>query len=105
MVNGWPDEKLFHEFVGNVLATARGPDKNRRVRAFGEMVALLWARGHYAATIRLEALWHRLYGVEDFTLFCAYPRAGLNRGRAEAIAEICATHSKIFTPDRVPQFA
>src|ERR1051326_3684376 len=32
MVNGWPDEKLFTEFICQLLEQARGD--NRRVRAF-----------------------------------------------------------------------
>lgn len=37
MVNGWPDETLFRTFVTEILKRAKGRD--RRVRAFGEMVA------------------------------------------------------------------
>ncbi len=49
----------------------------RRVRAFGEMVAVLWDQGQNAATVRLEHLWHKLCPEEkDFSLFCTYPKAG-----------------------------
>jgi hypothetical protein len=58
MVKEWPDERLFERLVMNVLTRAgRG---GRRVRAFGEMVALMWARGHNGATVGLEHLWHGL---------------------------------------------
>lgn len=40
MVNGWPDEVLFTRTVNELLARARSG--GRRVRAFGEMVALMW---------------------------------------------------------------
>src|SRR5215212_777331 len=39
MVNDWPDKKLFETFVSDVLAKAR--KNNRKVRVFGEMVAVL----------------------------------------------------------------
>src|SRR5688572_6163487 len=56
MHDGWPDENLFSWLVADVLAQAgKG---GRRVRAFGEMVALLWANGHNGATVHLEHLWH-----------------------------------------------
>src|SRR5262245_61363393 len=51
----WPDEALFAKFVGAVTSRARG--EGRRVRAFGEMVAILWAQGNRSATIVLEELW------------------------------------------------
>src|SRR5690606_10611044 len=36
MINQWPDDDLFHEFVGELLARAKFG--GRRVRAFGELV-------------------------------------------------------------------
>ena len=57
----------------------RGRAGGRRVRAFGEMVAVMWARGEQGATVRLEHLWHRLCQSEAFSLFCAYPRIGFTQ--------------------------
>lgn len=94
MVNGWPDDELFNSFVGDLLSRAtRG---GRRVRAFGEMVAILWARGHCGSTVRLEHLWHALCEEQRFMLFCAYPRAGFTRNPVESIQEICETHSRVI---------
>ncbi|MBA3706217.1 MAG: MEDS domain-containing protein, partial [Bacteroidetes bacterium] len=45
MVNGWPDESLFMKMVKDVIGLARGKG-NRLVRAYGEMVAILWGQGH-----------------------------------------------------------
>src|ERR1700732_4546422 len=42
MVKQWPDDELFAHLVTELINRARA--KGRRVRAFGEMVALLWAR-------------------------------------------------------------
>ena len=94
MVNGWPDDTLFCGVVTELVARARG--NGRKVRAFGEMVALLWARGDEGAAMRLEHLWHDLCQTESFALFCAYPRAGFTHHLAEAISEICAVHSKVI---------
>jgi hypothetical protein len=41
MVDGWPDAQRFADVVGNVIAGAGS--HYPRVRAFGEMVELLWA--------------------------------------------------------------
>jgi hypothetical protein len=94
MVDGWPDEERFREVVCTMLDKARGGGRN--VRAFGEMVALLWAQGHAAATVRLEHLWNRLCTQERFPLFCAYPKAGFTSDPSRSIRDLCAAHSRVF---------
>src|SRR5215813_5273742 len=59
MVNGWPDEKLFMDCITKVIS--RGQKNNSKVRAFGEMVAVLWQQGLKEAAIRLEKLWNTLH--------------------------------------------
>lgn len=93
MVNQWPDDDLFHEFVNELLGRAKA--NGRRVRAFGELVAVLWARGCSGATVRLEHLWHKLCHEESFSLFCAYPRVGFTQDAEASIRDICAQHSKL----------
>jgi hypothetical protein len=94
MVNGWPDEELFQMVVSDLLLRARRG--GRSVRAFGEMVALMWARGQNGATVRLEHLWHRLCHEKSFSLFCAYPKSGFTQSPAASIKEICSAHSRAF---------
>ena len=94
MVNGWPDAERFKQMSAALLARARG--EGRPVRAFGEMVALLWARGHYAATVRLEHLWNQLLETENLPLLCAYPRDGFGKGPSDSIMEIERAHSKVI---------
>ena len=96
MRNGWPDDGLFRECVHRILKRARAYD--RHVRAFGEMVALLWAQGHNGATVRMEHLWHALCQEQGFSLFCAYPKSGFTQDAKESIREICATHSRVLGP-------
>lgn len=94
--NGLPDDELFEEVVTEVLERARRG--GRRVRAFGEMVALLWARGDVAATVRLEHLWNKQCHAEGFSLFCAYPKVGVTQSASESMSEICAAHSRFILP-------
>lgn len=94
MVMGWPDEDFFRAAVTDILHRAKG--ENRRVRAFGEMVAILWARGNTGATVHLEHLWHRLCKEQSFSLFCAYPKIGFTRDVSASIKEICEAHSKVI---------
>lgn len=94
MQDDWPDDDRFEVFVGELLK--RASRNGRRVRAFGEIVAVLWARGHTGATVRLEHLWHQLCLRHGFPLFCAYPRIGFVQDSAEAVREICAAHSRVL---------
>jgi len=94
MVNGWPDDQRFAEMLERLIHRASAG--NRRVRAFGEMVALLWGRGQAAATVRLEYLWNQFCRSYSFPLLCSYPRTGLTRDPADSLAEICAAHSRIL---------
>ena len=94
MVKQWPDDILFSDFVTDLIERARV--KGRHVRAFGEMVALLWARGDEAATIRLEYLWHQICESQKFSLFCAYPKTGFTEDPSKSIDQICAAHSRII---------
>jgi hypothetical protein len=93
MVNGWPDEERFADTLSDLLKRAKG--ERRKVRIFGEMMAVLWGRGLYAATLRLEQLWHKLVHNEDLLLFCAYPKAGAPCNSTVSIDEICAVHSEV----------
>jgi hypothetical protein len=93
MVDGWPDERLFREVARGLISRARG--NGRRVRAFGEMVALLWVGGNREAVVRLEQLWHELCSKDVFSLFCAYPKAGFTQSAAISAHDICALHSKV----------
>ena len=94
VVDGWPDEERFERLATELLDRAGAG--GRRVRVFGEMVAILWARGHGAATVRLERLWHGLCRQEGFSLMCAYPRAGFTHSAQDSLREICAAHSKVL---------
>jgi hypothetical protein len=95
MVDGWPDEALFMQSVSTILSLAR--KTNRRVRAFGEMVAILWAQGHSGATVRLEHLWNKFCSKETLCLFCAYPKAGFTNDIHSSFDHICAEHSKMIS--------
>lgn len=94
MVKGWPDEALFEQLITDILVRAR--TRYGKVRAFGEMVALMWAEGYCGATVHLEHMWSRLCSKEKFSLFCAYPTAGLTQDSLKSLAEVCETHSKVY---------
>ena len=95
MVNGWPDDQRFKQAIADILERARGPHR-RKIRAFGEMVAILWANGHSGATVRLEHLWHDMCHQEVFCLFCAYPKIGTTESPLQSFVEVLRAHSKVL---------
>jgi PAS domain S-box-containing protein len=98
MVQGRPDPMRFSETIGAVISRAAGAarDETRRVIAFGEMVALLWAEGNTEGAIQLEKLWNELARAYSFALRCAYPVQGFSRQQmAEPLLRICAEHTGI----------
>jgi excisionase family DNA binding protein len=96
MVNGQPDPQRFNASVGDVIR--RAGQSRPGVRAFGEMVALLWAAGNRAGAMCLEELWNDLQKNVRFTLFCAYPMSGFGNddGQPVGLASVCAQHSRVI---------
>ena len=73
MAEGRPDQQLFRTVLEPMLDKVRECTTTGKVRAFGEMVGLLWARGERYEAIRLEEFWNELLKGSDFSLYCAYP--------------------------------
>jgi hypothetical protein len=90
LVDGMPDEVRFFEVARKLIARARG--NGRAVRAFVEMVPLLWAQGQTEASGQLETFWARFAKAEEFPLFCAYSQEDYERHAAAP----CAEHSLLL---------
>lgn len=73
LVEGVLDRQRFEAVVGGVLREVLARSASGQVRAFGEMVALLWADGRTDAALLLEEYWNELLHGPPFSLFCAYP--------------------------------
>lgn len=95
MVDGWPNEQLFKNVIGGLIgpASQHGP-----VRVFGEMVAILWAKGHTRAALRLEELWNGLMKEQSFALLCAYPMANFSSEKdTDSVLAISRLHTHSHT--------
>ncbi|MGH9181648.1 MAG: diguanylate cyclase domain-containing protein, partial [Acidimicrobiales bacterium] len=95
MVDGAPDGQAFRDTVGGLIdfAAAGG----RRVRIYGEMVAILWEAGDVSSAIALEDLWNDLASTYDFALLCAYPmRAFEDQASAAAFKRMCDQHTGVI---------
>ena len=94
MVDGQPDRKRFVEVIGGTITQVRPKARFPIVRAYGEMVALLWAQGRQDAAINLEELWNDLLGHHPFSLMCGYPIEGLGNPDSPTVQKMMATHTK-----------
>lgn len=92
MIDNKPDETRFMKLVKGLVRRAR--KEGRKVRAFGEMVAVLSSRGNSVATLELEHLWNKFCEKEPLCLFCAYPR---NSMTITGKQHICSEHTKIIS--------
>lgn len=94
MTNGQPDPTRFVEVIGGTITQARPKAQFPIVRAYGEMVALLWAQGRQEAAINLEELWNELLGHHPFSLMCGYPIDGLGAPDSPTVRQMMASHSR-----------
>ncbi|HEY0897336.1 MAG TPA: MEDS domain-containing protein, partial [Sphingobacteriaceae bacterium] len=78
-------------------------EKGRKVRAFGEMVAVLWAEGNSGATVQLEHLWNEFCSNMELTLFCAYPKSGFTDAPESSLQQICRAHARIISGEQVSE--
>lgn len=72
MVDDMPDRQLFFKVTANLFGDIEKSADNP-IRAFGEMVALLWKKGNGAAVNELERLWNEMLQSYPISLYCAYP--------------------------------
>jgi anti-sigma regulatory factor (Ser/Thr protein kinase) len=95
-VDDWPDAAGFRDVIGSVIE--RAGSRGQRVRAFGEMVALLWEAGHVAAAIELETLWNDLAHRLPFSLYCAYPAESVaGDDHKHDLTLVCQLHSALVS--------
>jgi hypothetical protein len=97
MRDGVPDADLFQASASEILTgMSRGRD-HQPIRAYGEMVDLLWKDGHSVAAIRLEMLWNRLAMSHDFSLLCGYSMG--NFYKDASMSDICNAHTHVLGAD------
>jgi hypothetical protein len=72
MVEGQPHWLRFEKAIRAAMRVVRPAHGAEGLRAYGEMVGILWKARQFAAAIRLEQLWNRLLEQSAFSLYCAY---------------------------------
>jgi len=101
MHNGIPDTILFQRHVGALMEqTVRGRGQTP-LRAYGEMVDVLWRRGQADAAIRLEVLWNDLATMFSFSLLCGYAIGSFYK-ETSRIEEVCDEHTHVLGTNLIP---
>jgi len=95
LVDGMPNASAFEKAIVPIIEEASGGRRDCVVRAYGEMVDVLWRAGQTAAAIRLETLWNTLANTQSFSLLCGYSMGNFYKNAA--IEEICSHHSHVMS--------
>jgi anti-sigma regulatory factor (Ser/Thr protein kinase) len=92
LIDGAVDRHAFRREVGSLV---RGACRRHSVvRAYGEMVDLLWQAGDIPGAIELETVWNELMAEVPFTLLCAYHSAAVAAPEHDgALRTVCQLHS------------
>jgi len=105
MREGVPDAGQFRGLLEPLMAVWRARP-GQRVRAFGEMVDLLFQSGNQPAALRLEELWGTLVEQERISLLCAYCSSNFrDLGDGPAFADVCRTHTHVMPCEGFAQLA
>lgn len=94
----YPDPQRFRAIVGELVAAARATGGGgRAVRAYGEMVDILWRDANPEGAIRLESLWNLLAATEHFMLLCGYSIGNFYQPcDGYDIADVCHVHARVL---------
>jgi CheY-like chemotaxis protein len=96
MVDEVPNPRRFEDTVGPILDVAAG-NRKRMVRAYGDMVDLLWNNDRGAAALSLEILWNQLITRRNFSLLCGYRSDSVDKDAR--FKKICDQHSHLVSAD------
>jgi hypothetical protein len=103
MIGDEPDPGLFEQNVGLIVKQVLDGRGRTIVRAYGEMVDVLWKHGRSEAAIKVEILWNRLADKYSFALLCGYAMGNFYK-QAKQLEDICALHTHVTGPDNVVPF-
>ncbi len=94
------DQIKFETVVGDLLVEMGS--RFETVKAYGEMVNVLWQQGQHFAALELERLWNGCLENKNVTLLCAYSMDALCEERdGVSFIDICNCHSHVLPAEGV----
>lgn len=92
-----PDPAKFEELIGQTLRRLAMDRPYVVVRAYGEMVDLLWRAGNIAAAMEVEELWNDIALRHSFDLLCAYAMQNFaSETHSMGFLGICDKHQRVL---------
>lgn len=102
MADDLPNASAFRYSIGTMFKQICEKRPPCTLRAYGEMVDLLWKGGLEAAAIRVETLWNELANTHDFKLLCGYCMGNFYKGAAMEDIKAQHSHQTSATGEHVP---
>jgi hypothetical protein len=81
--------------VREVVQSVKRSGRFKTVRAYGEMVNLLWTH-NLPAALRLEELWNEVIQELSLSLFCAYHLDGEGKAQRTFPPDLRAVHTSVI---------
>src|SRR5689334_2449822 len=102
MVGPEPDPVAFHDTVSALIDRACKGRRPCPVRAYGEMVDVLWKRANPTGAIKLEMLWNQVATHADFSLLCGYAVGNFYKELASGPTRqtVCDHHNHMMPDER-----
>jgi hypothetical protein len=102
LIDGIIEEQAFRKFIGIPIQATQS--KFGKVRAFGEMVDILWQRDLQNMAIQLENLWEDLCAKQGLIFLCTYLLDNLDPNDYDSALEKIYKHHKhlaldLFSPE------
>jgi hypothetical protein len=101
MVGQEPDPARFHATIDELIARACKDRLPCPLRAYGEMVDILWKRANSEGAIRLEMLWNRVATQAEFSLLCGYAVGSFYKeiAKGPGFQTVCDQHNHVMPDD------
>ena len=94
------DSIQFDTLVGGLLNEMES--RFDTIKAFGEMVNILWQQGHHNVALALEKIWNSCLENKNVTLLCAYSMDVICEERdGISFMDICNCHSHVLPAEGV----
>jgi hypothetical protein len=95
MEGGLPNRELFFATVGSVFERLLSKRYYLVIRAYGEMVDLLFKDGNAEAAVLVEQLWNELANQYQYSLLCGYAMDNfLHEAGVAGFRRVCDHHTR-----------
>jgi len=98
MTSTGPSANFFEQDVGRVIDQVVCGHRESVVRAYGEMVDILWREGQTDEAVQVEMLWNQLATKYAFSLLCGYAMGHFYK-QADEMQRVCAQHTAVVDPE------